>query len=148
MPRGLLQLKAHRAWSFPCQEHFSIPIWNPFRFIRFAIEIDNSTMAYGFHRASLLIHKALDHLEAGVTHFGDLRLAGEVIMKTNRRLEVELDVNKDVLEGQPVNLLLEGMFKKTASTHVEIMALRPVVHVVVRIKVAHTDLDRTREHIL
>ena len=40
------------------------------------------------------------------------------------------------------------MLKVAASAHVEVVALRPVVDVVVRVKVAHSDLDGTGEHIL
>ena len=39
------------------------------------------------------------------------------------------------------------MLEISASTHVEVVALRPVVDVVVRVKVAHTDLDGTGKHI-
>ena len=38
------------------------------------------------------------------------------------------------------------MLEIAASTHVEIIALRPVVDMIVRIKVAHSDLDGTGEH--
>jgi hypothetical protein len=38
------------------------------------------------------------------------------------------------------------MLKIAASTHVEVVALRPIVDVVVGVKVAHADLDGTREH--
>ena len=105
-------------------------------------------MTNGFHKVILLIHKALFHLEAGVTHLGDLRLADDIVMKTDGRLEIEFDVDQYIFKRKPVDFSLEGMFKKTASTHVEVMALSAVVHMVERIKVAHADLDRTREHIL
>jgi hypothetical protein len=38
------------------------------------------------------------------------------------------------------------MLEVAASAHVEEIALRPVVHVIVRVEVAHADLDWTREH--
>ena len=40
------------------------------------------------------------------------------------------------------------MLEIAASTQVEIVALRPVVDMVVGVKVAHSDLDGTREHIV
>jgi hypothetical protein len=40
------------------------------------------------------------------------------------------------------------MFKIAASAHVEIIALRPVIDMIVWVKVAHSDLDGTREHFL
>ena len=56
-------------------------------------------------------------------------------------------MDEDIFEGQPVNFGLEDMLKVSASTHVEVIALRPVVDVVVRVKVAHADLDWRGEHI-
>ena len=38
------------------------------------------------------------------------------------------------------------MLKIAASAHVEVIALRPVVDMVIRVKVAHSDLDGTGEH--
>jgi hypothetical protein len=38
------------------------------------------------------------------------------------------------------------MLEIAASTHVEVIALRPVVDVIVRVEVAHADLYGTREH--
>ena len=105
-------------------------------------------MANGFHEAGLLIHQALLHFEAGVANFGDDRLANQIVMEMDGQLEIHLNMDQHIFKGQPVDFLVEGVFKKAASTHVEVIALRPVVHMVVGIKVAHADLDRTREHIL
>jgi hypothetical protein len=55
-------------------------------------------------------------------------------------------VDEDIFESQPVDFGLEDMLEIAASTHVEVVALRPVVDVVVRVKVAHSDLDGTGEH--
>ena len=52
-----------------------------------------------------------------------------------------------IFKCKPLDLLLERMFKKTASTLVELVALRPIVDVIVRVEVAHANLDGTREHI-
>ena len=105
-------------------------------------------MADGFHQAGLLVHQALLHLEAGVAHLGDHRFARQIVMEMNGQLEIHFNMDQNIFKSQPVDFLVEGVFKKAASTHVEIMALRPVVHVIVRIEIAHADLDRTREHIL
>jgi hypothetical protein len=98
-------------------------------------------------KACLLVHKSLLHFEAGIAHFGNERFTYEVVVKMNGCFEIKFHVNQYVFKGKPIDLLLEGMFKKTASTHVEVVALRPIVDVVVRVKVAHSDLYRTREHI-
>ena len=105
-------------------------------------------MAYGLDQASLLIHKALFHLEAGVAHLGDDRLALQVIVETDGHLEVHLDMHKDIFEGEPIDGGLEGVLEEAASSHVEVMALRPVVDVVIRVEVAHSDLYRTGKHII
>ena len=55
-------------------------------------------------------------------------------------------MDEDIFEGEPVDFGLEDMLEVAASTHVEVVALRPVVDVVVRVKVAHSDLDGTGEH--
>ena len=62
--------------------------------------------------------------------------------------EVQVHVDENVFECKPVDSGLEDMLKVAASAHVEIIALRPVVDVVVRVKVAHSDLDGTGEHCL
>ena len=60
--------------------------------------------------------------------------------------EIQVNVDEDVFECEPVDFGLEDMLEIAASTHVEIIALRPVIDVVVWVKVAHSDLDGTREH--
>jgi hypothetical protein len=67
-------------------------------------------------------------------------------MEQHRMAEVQVHMNEDVLEGEPVDFGLEDMLKVTASTHVEVVALRPVVDVVIRVEVAHADLDGTGKH--
>ena len=57
-------------------------------------------------------------------------------------------MNQHIFKRKPINFSIESVFKEAASTHVEVMALSAVVHMVERIKVAHSDLDGTREHIL
>ena len=105
-------------------------------------------MADRLDEAGLLVHQMLLHFKAGVAHFGDHRFTSEVVVKMNGHLEIKFHVNQYVFKGQPIDLLLEGVLKKTASTHVEVVALRPVVDMIVRVKVAHADLDGAREHIL
>ena len=60
--------------------------------------------------------------------------------------EVQVHMDEDILESEPVDRCLEDMLEVAASAHVEKVALRPVVDMVVRVKVAHADLYRTREH--
>jgi len=55
-------------------------------------------------------------------------------------------MDKDVFEGQPIYFFLKDMFEVTASTHVEVVALRPVVDVVVRVEVTHSNLYRAGVH--
>ena len=40
------------------------------------------------------------------------------------------------------------MLEEATSTHVKVMTLRPVVHVVEWVEVAHSNLDGAREHTL
>ena len=67
-------------------------------------------------------------------------------MKMNGLAEVQVNVDKNVFESKPIDMGLKDMLEVTASTHVEKIALRPVVDVVVRVEVAHADLNGTREH--
>ena len=92
------------------------------------------------------VFQALFHLEAGVAYLGDATLADNGVMEMHRHTEVEVNVDEDIFEGQPVDFGLEDMLEIAASAHVEVIALRPVVDVVVRVKVAHSDLDGTGEH--
>ena len=103
-------------------------------------------MAQSLHLARLAIAQELLHLETGVAHFKDTALADDGVVKLHRLAEVEVDVDEDIFEGQPVNFGLEDMLEVTASAHVEVVALRPVVDMVVRVEVAHANLYRTREH--
>lgn len=103
-------------------------------------------MAQGLDLARLAVAQELFHLEAGIAHLKDTALADDGVVKLNRLAEVEVNVDKDVLKGQPVDFGLEDMLEVTASAHVEIVALRPVVDVVVRVEVAHAYLYRARVH--
>ncbi len=96
--------------------------------------------------ARFAVSQALFHLKAGVAHLGDAALADDVIMETYRIAEIKVDVDKNIFKGKPVDWCLELMLEETASTHVEKVALRPVVDVVVWVKGAHADLDGTRKH--
>ena len=67
-------------------------------------------------------------------------------MEMDGPFEVHLHVYQHVFERKPVDLRLESVFEKAASAHVEVVALRPVVDMVVGVEVAHADLDGAREH--
>ena len=97
--------------------------------------------------ARFAVSQALFHLKAGVAHLGDAALADDVIMETYRIAEIKVDVDENIFESQPVDLGLEDMLEVSASAHVEEVALRPVVDVVIRVEVAHSDLYGTREHV-
>ena len=118
----------------------------PLRLVRLTVEIDHHSMAQGLDFARLGIFEALLHLKAGVTYFGDSAFTNNRVVKEHRFSKVQIHVDKDIFKGQPVDFGLEDMLKVSASTHVEVVALRPVVDVVVRVKVAHADLYRAREH--
>ena len=104
-------------------------------------------MAQGLDFARLGVTKALLHLETGIAYFGDAALTDYGVVKMYGVSEIKVDVDEDIFEGQPVDFGLEDMLEIAASAHVEIVALRPVVDMVVRVKVAHSDLDGTGEHI-
>ena len=92
------------------------------------------------------VFQALLHLEARIAYFGDAALANDRVMEMHGHTEVQVHVDEDIFESQPVDFGLEDMLEIAASTHVEVVALRPVVDMVVRVKVAHSDLDGTGEH--
>ena len=118
----------------------------PLRLVRLTVEIDHHSVAQGLDFARLGIFEALLHLEAGVTYFGDVTLADNRVVKEHWFAEVQIHVDEDIFEGKPVDFGLEDMLKVSASTHVEVIALRPIVDVIVRVKVAHADLYGAREH--
>ena len=55
-------------------------------------------------------------------------------------------MDEDVFESQPVDFGVEDVFEIAAATHIEVVALRPVIDVVVGVEVAHSNLDGTGEH--
>ena len=118
----------------------------PLCFVRFAVKIDHHGMAQSLDFARFGILEALLHLETRVAYLNDATFTDNWVMEVYGLLEVQVHVDKDVFKSEPVDFGLENMLKVAASAHVEVVALRPVVDVVVRIKVAHSDLDGTREH--
>ena len=120
----------------------------PLRLVRLTVEIDHHGVAQGLDFARLGIFEALLHLEAGVTYFGDVTLADNRVVKQHGMAEVQIHMDEDIFKGKPIDFGLEDMLEIAASTHVEVVALRPIVDVIVRVKVAHADLYRAREHSL
>ena len=118
----------------------------PLRLVRLTVEIDHHGVAQGLDFARLGIFEALLHLETRIAYFKNTAFTNNGVMEQHGMAEVQIHVDKDIFKGQPVDFGLEDMLKVSASTHVEVIALRPVVDVIVRVKVAHADLYRAREH--
>ena len=112
-----------------------------------AVEIDHHRMAQGLDFARLGVFQALLHLEARVAYLGDSAFADNRVVEMHRHTEVQVHMDEDIFESQPVNFGLEDMLEVAASAHVEEIALRPVVDVIIRVEVAHSDLDGTGVHI-
>lgn len=130
-----------------CAHHaFPIRIGNPFCLIRLTVVIHHNRMAQGLDLACFSILKALLHLEAGVANLEDATFTHNGVVEQYGMAEVQVNMDEDIFEGEPVNFALKDMLEIEASTHVEVVALRPVVDVVIRVEVAHADLYRTREH--
>ena len=125
---------------------FPVGVGDPLRLVRFSIEIDDHGVAQGLDFASISIFQALLHLEAGVAYLEDMTFTHNVVVKQHWVAEVQVHMDEDILEGEPVDGCLEDMLKITATAHVEEVALCPVVDMVIRVEVAHADLDGTREH--
>ena len=125
---------------------FPVGIGNPLRLVCFAVEIHYHGMAQSLDFASISIFQALLHLEAGVAYLEDVTFTYNGVVKQHRLTEIEIHMDEDIFEGEPVNFALKDMLEIEASAHVEKVALRPVVDVIVRVEVAHADLYRTREH--
>ena len=103
-------------------------------------------MAQSLDFTRLGVAQALLHLETGITHLNDATLADDGVMELHGLAEVQVHMNENVFEGEPVDFSLKDMLKVPASTHVEVIALRPVIDMVVRVEVAHAYLNRTRVH--
>ena len=103
-------------------------------------------MAQGLDFASINIFQALLHLEAGVAYLEDTTFTHNGVVKQHGMAEVQVHMDEDILKGEPVDFALKDMLEIAASTHVEVIALRPVVDVIVRVEVAHADLYGTRKH--
>lgn len=132
-----------------CVHHFfPVGIRYPFRLVRLAVEIDHHSMAQRLDFARFGILQALLHFETGVAYLGDATLAHNRVVEQYGMAEIQVNVDEDVFECEPVDFGLEDMLEIAASAHVEIIALRPVIDMIVWVKVAHSDLDGTREHFL
>ena len=103
-------------------------------------------MAQGLDFARFSIFQTLFHLEAGVAYLEDATFTNNGVVEQHGMTEVQVHMDEDILKGQPVDFGLEDMLEVSASTHIEVVALRPVVDMVIRVEVAHADLYRTREH--
>ena len=90
-------------------------------------------MAQGLDFTRLGIFEALLHLEAGDAYLEDAALAHYRVVKQNRFAEVQIHMDEDILKGEPVDFGLEDMLEIAASTHVEVVALRPIVDVIIRV---------------
>ena len=128
------------------QHFFPVGIRYPLRLVRFSIKIHHHGMAQGLDFARFSIFQALLHLEAGVAYLEDATFTNNGVVEQHGMAEVQVHMDEDIFKGQPVNFGLEDMLKVSASTHVEKVALRPVVDMVIRVEVAHADLYGTREH--
>ncbi len=114
--------------------------------VRFAVVIHHHGMAQGLDFASISIFQALLHLEARIAYLEDTAFTHNGVVKQHWMAEVQVYMDEDILKGEPVDFALKDMLEIAASTHVEVIALRPVVDVIVRVEVAHADLYGTREH--
>lgn len=143
---GLMEYRVFDTKLVSVHHAFPVGIRYPFRLVCITIEIDHNSVTQRLDFVGLDIAQALLHLEAGVAQFGDTALAHNVVMEMHGMAEIKVDMDENIFEGQPVDLGLEDMFEVSASTHVEEVALRPVVDVIVRVEVAHADLDGTGKH--
>ena len=125
---------------------FPVGIRDALRLVRFSIKIHHHGMAQGLDFARFSIFKALLHLEAGVAYLEDATFTNNGVVEQHGMTKVQVHMDEDILKGQPVDFGLEDMLEVSASTHIEVVALRPVVDMVVRVEVAHADLDGAREH--
>ena len=103
-------------------------------------------MAQGLDFARFSIFQALLHLEAGVAYLENATLTNNGVVEQHGMAEVQVHMDEDILKGEPVDFGLEDMLEIAASAHVEKVALRTVVDMVIRVEVAHADLYRTRKH--
>ena len=142
---GHLPLAIVRFFRF-IDQLVTVLIWYPLRLVHLAIEIHHHGVTQRLYLARFGILQALLHLKAGIAHLRDAALAYNRVVEMHRLAEVQIHVDEDVFECKPVDWGLEDILEIAASTHVEVVALRPVVDVVVRIEVAQTDLDGTGEH--
>ena len=125
---------------------FPVGVGDPLRLVCFSIKIHHHGVTQGLDFARFSIFQALLHLKAGVAYLEDATFTNNGVMKQHGLAEVQVHMDEDVFKGQPVDFGLKNMLEVTASAHVEKVALRPVVDMVVRVEVAHADLYRTREH--
>ena len=125
---------------------FPVGIGYPLRLVRFSIKIHHHGVAQGLDFARFSIFQTLLHLEAGVAYLDDATFTYNGVVEQHGMAEVQVHMDKDILKGQPIDFGLEDMLEIAASAHVEKVALRPVVDMVVWVEVAHSYLDRTREH--
>ena len=143
---GLMKYRAFGTRLVRVHHMFPIGIGNPLRLVRLTVEIHHHGVAQRLDLARFGILQALLHLEAGVAHLCDAALADNRVVETHGFAEIQVHMDKDVFKSKPIDMGLKNMLEVSASTHVEKIALRPVIDVVVRVEVAHADLNGTREH--
>ena len=143
---GLMKYRAFGTRLVRVHHTFPIGIGNPLRLVRLTVEIHHHGVTQRLDFARFGILEALLHLETGVAHLNDAAFTDNRVVEMHGLAKVQVHVDEDILESQPVDSGLEDMFEIAASTHVEEVALRPVVDMVVRVEVAHADLDGTGKH--
>ena len=125
---------------------FPVGIRDALRLVRFSIKIHHHGMAQGLDLTCFSVFQTLLHLKAGVAYLEDATFTNNGVVEQHGMAEVQVHMDEDIFKGKPVDFGLEDMLKIAASTHVEVVALRPIVDMVVGVKVAHADLDGTRKH--
>ena len=71
-----------------------------------AVEAGEDAEAGGFHGVGAGVAELLPHLQTFVSDFHDLGLAHQLVVELHRRVEVQVYMHQNQVDGCPIDLVL------------------------------------------
>ena len=109
---------------------------------RVSVEAGQNTLAGGLDDACAQVAQLLLHAETLLADADDSGLADDLVVEADAVFEVHAHMHEHEVEGGPVDGQLQHVLQIIAPSEVKVMALRTIVDMHKRIKVAHANLDR------
>ena len=87
-------------------------LWYLLGDILLSVDTNNNAVTNGQNVVRHSVFQILPHFEAGTSLVVNFRLAHNLIMNTDRHLEIKFNMNQNVFKSQPINCMIENVFKK------------------------------------